>query len=126
MAADFQNKHVNACKLSPDGHFGSKYVTVVVTGMYWCHLLQCSCIHLFIIHLPLYVYKKYIFKIFLRFWSISRKSWRNVSLVLHSDVCSEIFFHSVVGLLKDCYRKINYILAIVFLSRSVTSVPHVW
>ncbi|KAK3091936.1 hypothetical protein FSP39_023832 [Pinctada imbricata] len=32
MAADFQNKHTNPCKLSPDGHFGSKFVTVVVTG----------------------------------------------------------------------------------------------
>lgn len=32
MAADFQNKYTNPCKLSPDGHFGSKFVTVVVTG----------------------------------------------------------------------------------------------
>ncbi len=31
-AADFQNKHPNPCRLSPDGHFGSKFVTVVVTG----------------------------------------------------------------------------------------------
>lgn len=32
MAADFQNKHPNPCKLSSEGHFGSKFVTVVVTG----------------------------------------------------------------------------------------------
>ncbi|CAF1290011.1 unnamed protein product [Adineta ricciae] len=28
----FQNKHLNTCKYSPDGYFGSKFVTVVVTG----------------------------------------------------------------------------------------------
>ena len=32
MAADLQNRHPNPCKLSPDGHFGSKFVSVVVTG----------------------------------------------------------------------------------------------
>lgn len=32
MAAHFQNKHPNSCKLSPEGHFGSKFVTVVATG----------------------------------------------------------------------------------------------
>lgn len=32
MAADLQSRHPNACRLSPDGHFGSKFVTVVVTG----------------------------------------------------------------------------------------------
>lgn len=32
MAADFQSRFTNPCKLSPDGHFGSKFVTVVVTG----------------------------------------------------------------------------------------------
>lgn len=32
QAAHFQNKYTNPCKLSPDGHFGSKFVTVVVTG----------------------------------------------------------------------------------------------
>lgn len=32
MAAYFQNKHPHQCKLSPEGHFGSKFVTVVVTG----------------------------------------------------------------------------------------------
>ncbi|XP_033747158.1 nuclear protein localization protein 4 homolog isoform X1 [Pecten maximus] len=32
MAADFQNKHTNPCKLATEGHFGSKFVTVVVTG----------------------------------------------------------------------------------------------
>ncbi|KAK3586114.1 hypothetical protein CHS0354_033236 [Potamilus streckersoni] len=32
MAADFQNKYTNPCKLSSDGHFGSKFVTVIVTG----------------------------------------------------------------------------------------------
>ncbi len=34
MAADLQNLHPNPCRLSPDGHFGSKFVTVVVTGQY--------------------------------------------------------------------------------------------
>ena len=34
MAADFQNQYTNPCKLSPDKHFGSKFVTVVVTGKY--------------------------------------------------------------------------------------------
>ncbi|KAK7507678.1 hypothetical protein BaRGS_00001613 [Batillaria attramentaria] len=32
MAADFQNKYPNPCKLSPEGHFGSKFVTVIATG----------------------------------------------------------------------------------------------
>lgn len=32
MAADFQNKHPNICKLSPSNRFGSKFVTVIVTG----------------------------------------------------------------------------------------------
>ncbi|XP_064627642.1 nuclear protein localization protein 4 homolog [Lineus longissimus] len=32
MAAEFQNKYPNPCKLSSDGHFGSKFVTVLVTG----------------------------------------------------------------------------------------------
>ncbi|CAF3569281.1 unnamed protein product [Rotaria sordida] len=32
MAGWFQNKHLNRCKYSPDGHFGAKFVTVVVTG----------------------------------------------------------------------------------------------
>jgi nuclear protein localization family protein 4 len=32
MAAWFQNNHPNVCKNSPDGYFGSKFVTVVVTG----------------------------------------------------------------------------------------------
>uniref|UniRef100_A0A8D1BDU6 Nuclear protein localization protein 4 homolog n=1 Tax=Sus scrofa TaxID=9823 RepID=A0A8D1BDU6_PIG len=31
-AGDFQNKHPNVCRLSPDGHFGSKFVTAVATG----------------------------------------------------------------------------------------------
>ncbi|XP_032097241.1 nuclear protein localization protein 4 homolog isoform X2 [Cebus imitator] len=31
-AGDFQNKHPNMCRLSPDGHFGSKFVTAVATG----------------------------------------------------------------------------------------------
>ncbi|KAK2112355.1 hypothetical protein P7K49_012102 [Saguinus oedipus] len=30
-AGDFQNKHPNMCRLSPDGHFGSKFVTAVAT-----------------------------------------------------------------------------------------------
>lgn len=32
MAGDFQNHHPNPCKLSPEGYFGSKFVTVCVTG----------------------------------------------------------------------------------------------
>lgn len=32
-AGHFQNKHPNICRLSPDGHFGSKFVTAVATGM---------------------------------------------------------------------------------------------
>ncbi|XP_023366942.1 nuclear protein localization protein 4 homolog [Otolemur garnettii] len=32
-AGDFQNKHPNICRLSPDGHFGSKFVTAVATGI---------------------------------------------------------------------------------------------
>lgn len=32
MAAHFQTIHPNPCRLSPDGYFGSKFVTVVVTG----------------------------------------------------------------------------------------------
>ncbi|XP_035224916.1 nuclear protein localization protein 4 homolog isoform X1 [Stegodyphus dumicola] len=32
MAGYFQNKHPNPCKLSPDGYFGSKFVTVCFTG----------------------------------------------------------------------------------------------
>nr|XP_020856501.1 nuclear protein localization protein 4 homolog isoform X3 [Phascolarctos cinereus] len=31
-AGNFQNKHPNICRLSPDGHFGSKFVTAVATG----------------------------------------------------------------------------------------------
>ncbi|XP_012590208.1 PREDICTED: nuclear protein localization protein 4 homolog [Condylura cristata] len=31
-AGAFQNKHPNICRLSPDGHFGSKFVTAVATG----------------------------------------------------------------------------------------------
>ncbi|XP_077406908.1 nuclear protein localization protein 4 homolog isoform X2 [Vanacampus margaritifer] len=31
-AGFFQNQHSNPCKLSRDGHFGSKFVTVVATG----------------------------------------------------------------------------------------------
>lgn len=32
MAGWLQNKHLNKCKYSPDGYYGSKFVTVVVTG----------------------------------------------------------------------------------------------
>ncbi len=32
MAGNFQSRHPNACKLSSSGYFGSKFVTVVVTG----------------------------------------------------------------------------------------------
>ena len=34
MTADFQNKHPNVCKLSPTNKFGSKFVTVIVTGLF--------------------------------------------------------------------------------------------
>ncbi|XP_054717743.1 nuclear protein localization protein 4 homolog [Uloborus diversus] len=32
MAGHFQNQHPNICKLSPDGYFGSKFVTICFTG----------------------------------------------------------------------------------------------
>ncbi|XP_071501994.1 nuclear protein localization protein 4 homolog [Diadema antillarum] len=32
MAGDFQNQHPNPCKLAKEGHFGSKFVTCIVTG----------------------------------------------------------------------------------------------
>jgi len=32
MAAQFQNKYPNPCKYSTDRFFGSKFVTVIVTG----------------------------------------------------------------------------------------------
>lgn len=32
MAGHFQNQHPNVCKLSPDGYFGSKFVTICFTG----------------------------------------------------------------------------------------------
>ena len=32
LAADFQNQNPNICKLSSSGRFGSKFVTVVVSG----------------------------------------------------------------------------------------------
>lgn len=32
-AGHFQNQNANPCRLSPDGHFGSKFVTVVAKGM---------------------------------------------------------------------------------------------
>uniref|UniRef100_A0A674ADL1 Nuclear protein localization protein 4 homolog n=1 Tax=Salmo trutta TaxID=8032 RepID=A0A674ADL1_SALTR len=31
-AGHFQNQQCNPCRLSPDGHFGSKFITVVATG----------------------------------------------------------------------------------------------
>lgn len=45
MAADFQNKYTNPCKLSPDGHFGSKFVTVVVTGKADTTILSLSAVN---------------------------------------------------------------------------------
>ena len=39
MAAHFQNKYPNPCKYSKDGIFGSKFVTVIVTGK--DHLTNC-------------------------------------------------------------------------------------
>ena len=32
MAADFQNQHPSACRLSATGCFGSKFVTICVSG----------------------------------------------------------------------------------------------
>ena len=32
MAADFQNQHPNPCNLSRTGYFGSKFVTLCVSG----------------------------------------------------------------------------------------------
>lgn len=32
MAAHLQHLHPNPCRLSPEGRFGSKFVTVIVTG----------------------------------------------------------------------------------------------
>ncbi len=32
MSADFQNNFPNPCKLSKTGYFGSKYVTICVSG----------------------------------------------------------------------------------------------
>ena len=32
MVADFQNQHPNPCKLATNGYFGSKFVTVCVSG----------------------------------------------------------------------------------------------
>ena len=32
MAGHFQSLHPNACRLSSDGYFGSKFVTICVTG----------------------------------------------------------------------------------------------
>lgn len=32
MAADFQNQHPNPCRLAKSGCFGSKFVTVCVSG----------------------------------------------------------------------------------------------
>lgn len=39
MAADFQNQFPNACHFASDGHFGSKFVTVVVTGDFFLFLV---------------------------------------------------------------------------------------
>lgn len=38
-AGYFQNLHSNPCRLSRDGHFGSKFVTVLATGRFCC----CRC-----------------------------------------------------------------------------------
>ncbi|XP_014665773.1 PREDICTED: nuclear protein localization protein 4 homolog [Priapulus caudatus] len=32
LAGRLQNQHPSPCKLSPDGHFGSKFVTIVISG----------------------------------------------------------------------------------------------
>lgn len=39
-AGHFQNQQPNICRLSPDGHFGSKFVTVVATGTNWPRLVR--------------------------------------------------------------------------------------
>jgi nuclear protein localization family protein 4 len=37
MAGYFQNKYKNPCKFSSNNYFGSKFVTVVVTGNYFAY-----------------------------------------------------------------------------------------
>ena len=44
LAAHFQNQNPNICKLSSNGRFGSKFVTVVVSGMY-CVILVVQSKH---------------------------------------------------------------------------------
>ena len=46
LAADLQAQHPNPCRLSPEGHFGSKFVTVVVTGSS-IHVLNDPVWHVF-------------------------------------------------------------------------------
>lgn len=41
-AGYFQNLHSNPCRLSRDGHFGSKFVTVLATGRFYC-CCRCRC-----------------------------------------------------------------------------------
>lgn len=41
-AGYFQNQQPNICRLSPDGHFGSKFVTVVATGINWPQPLRAT------------------------------------------------------------------------------------
>lgn len=40
----FQNQHPNPCRLSRDGFFGSKFVTVVATGLFYKLHMQKSLI----------------------------------------------------------------------------------
>lgn len=40
MAADFQVKHPNPCKLAKEGSFGSKFVTCIVTGKKCTYSMQ--------------------------------------------------------------------------------------
>lgn len=44
-AGNFQNQHPNICRLSPDGHFGSKFVTVVATGTNGPQLAPALLLH---------------------------------------------------------------------------------
>lgn len=103
MAADFQNKYTNPCKLSPDGHFGSKFVTVVVTGIFpYSYTVQVNLCCLIVVGTErvqncTYGVMELIFKQSLLVWRIFME-WNSV-----------IFKHSgILGWGKDCYFDLKY------------------
>ena len=71
MAAKLQNQYPNKCKLSSSGHFGSKFVTVVVTGLFNVLLLLL----LLLLSLLLYYYVMYNYYYFIM-WS---KVWSGLN-----------------------------------------------